>query len=193
MYVQIYESGASFWPDVHRRFMMNVGLSQLLIMGLLSTKNFSISSPLLLPLPVLSIWFHIYCKGRFESAFVTFPLQVQYFLTLKLSCGSLALVMLHERFIHVRYGPHINVTEETEFYLVSSQDAIIKDTLERATEPNFNLRNYIKDAYVHPVFKEDELDKSSVDEEEDGPLVPTKRTPRMSNDPSDNNSDRAAA
>ncbi|KAL5792980.1 hypothetical protein ACOSP7_001574 [Xanthoceras sorbifolium] len=130
VYDQIYESGAAFWPDVHRRFIMNIVVSQLLMMGLLSTKNADISTPLLIPLPILTIWFHIYCKGRFQSAFVTFPLQ----------------------------------------------DAMVKDTLERATEPNLNLRSYIKDAYVHPVFKASELERPPViDEEENHPLVPTKR------------------
>lgn len=51
-------------------------MSQLLLMGLLSTKSVAKSTPVLLVLPVLTIWFHIFCKGRFESAFVRFPLQV---------------------------------------------------------------------------------------------------------------------
>ncbi|KAH9729969.1 CSC1-like protein [Citrus sinensis] len=131
VYDQIYESGAAFWPDVHRRIIINLIISQLLLMGLLSTRKADKSTPLLILLPVITIWFHVYCKGRFEPAFVTFPLQ----------------------------------------------EAMVKDTLERATEPNLNLRTYLQDAYVHPVFKGiQEQNPPAVEEEEDSsPLVATKR------------------
>lgn len=76
VYDQKYESAASFWPDIHRRVIIGLIMSQLLLMGLLSTKGVSKSTPVLLVLPVLTIWFHRFCKGRFESAFVKFPLQV---------------------------------------------------------------------------------------------------------------------
>lgn len=76
VYDQKYESAAAFWPDVHRRVITGLIISQLLLMGLLSTKSVAKSTPLLIVLPVLTIWFHLFCKGRFESAFVKFPLQV---------------------------------------------------------------------------------------------------------------------
>lgn len=58
---------------------------------------------------------------------------------------------------------------------------MVKDTLERATEPNLNLKAYLHEAYVHPVFKGGELEKPAViDEEENNPLVPTKRMSRRS-------------
>ncbi|GJM88485.1 hypothetical protein PR202_ga04556 [Eleusine coracana subsp. coracana] len=88
----------------------------------------------LIPLPVLSIWFHYVCKKRFEPAFVKFPLQ----------------------------------------------DAMVKDTLERAHDPTFNLREYLKGAYVHPVFQKNDLyELVAIDEEEKNPLVVTKRQSRM--------------
>ncbi|CAI9107870.1 OLC1v1007341C1 [Oldenlandia corymbosa var. corymbosa] len=131
VYDQKYESGAAFWPDVHLRIIIGLIISQLLLMGLLSTKDAANSTPFLIVLPVLTVWFHYFCKGRFESAFVKFPLQ----------------------------------------------DAMVKDTLEKATEPNLNLKAYLQDAYVHPVFKCVELDRPrAVDDEENNPLVATKRT-----------------
>lgn len=45
-------------------------------MGLLSTKEAAQSTPLLITLPVLTIWFHLFCQGRYGPAFVTYPLQV---------------------------------------------------------------------------------------------------------------------
>ncbi|KAK6141432.1 hypothetical protein DH2020_024837 [Rehmannia glutinosa] len=135
VYDQKYESAAAFWPDVHRRIIIGLIISQLLLMGLLSTKSVAQSTPLLLVLPVLTIWFHQFCKGRFESAFVKFPLQ----------------------------------------------DTMVKDTLERATEPNLNLKAYLQDAYLHPVFKSVDIERPAVvDEEDNNPLVSTKRSSRRS-------------
>lgn len=131
-----YESAAAFWPDVHGRIISALVVSQLLLMGLLSTKEASQSTPLLITLPVLTIWFHRFCKGRYEPAFVRHPLQ----------------------------------------------EAMMKDTLERAREPNLNLKNYLKNAYIHPVFKgEDDDDNSDADSQEWGKepsLIPTKRVSR---------------
>ncbi|KAG4394615.1 hypothetical protein GLYMA_20G066800v4 [Glycine max] len=76
VYNQEYESGAAFWPDVHFRIVMALIVSQIVLMGLLTTKKAASSTPFLIVLPILTIWFHRYCKGRFESAFVKFPLQV---------------------------------------------------------------------------------------------------------------------
>jgi hypothetical protein len=76
VYNQEYESGAAFWPDVHFRVIFALIVSQIVLMGLLTTKKAASSTPFLIVLPILTIWFYRYCKGRFESAFVKFPLQV---------------------------------------------------------------------------------------------------------------------
>ncbi|XP_066362522.1 CSC1-like protein At4g02900 [Miscanthus floridulus] len=134
VYSQHYESGAQFWPDVHMRLIIALIVSQILLLGLLSTQEVEKSTVALLPLPVLSIWFHYVCKGRFEPAFVKFPLQ----------------------------------------------DAMVKDTLERAHDPTLNLREYLKGAYVHPVFQKNDIYKVvAMDEEEKNPIVVTKRQSRM--------------
>ena len=134
VYDQKYESAAAFWPQVHLRVIIGLIISQILLMGLFSTLGVAKSTFILVAQPVLTIWFHIVCKGRFESAFVKFPLQ----------------------------------------------EAMVKDTVEKATEPNLNLMNYLKDAYVHPVFKGEQQQKhEDLDEEDSSPLVPTKRASRM--------------
>ncbi|AQK86109.1 CSC1-like protein [Zea mays] len=59
-------------------------------------------------------------------------------------------------------------------------DAMVKDTLERAHDPTLNLREYLKGAYVHPVFQKNDIYKViAVDEEEKNPMVVTKRQSRM--------------
>lgn len=62
------------------------------------------------------------------------------------------------------------------------QEARMKDTLELAREPNFNLKAYLQDAYLHPVFKggEVECDYDVISEKADqeNMLVQTKRQSR---------------
>ncbi|KAH7545698.1 calcium permeable stress-gated cation channel 1 [Ziziphus jujuba] len=138
VYNQEYESGAAFWPDVHGRVIIALVISQVLMMGLLGTKEAAQSTPFIIALPVLTIWFHMFCKGRYESAFVKYPLQ----------------------------------------------EAMMKDTLERAREPNLNLKGYLQNAYTHPVFKESEEDEEEDHEvggdswETESARVPTKRQSR---------------
>nr|XP_024928185.2 calcium permeable stress-gated cation channel 1 isoform X4 [Ziziphus jujuba var. spinosa] len=135
VYNQEYESAAAFWPDVHGRIVTALVVSQLLLMGLLSTKNAAQSTPLLITLPVLTIFFHRFCKGRYEPAFLRYPLQ----------------------------------------------EAMMKDTLERAREPNLNLKGFLQNAYIHPVFKGEDEDDNDVAMEEpmqEQVLVQTKRQSR---------------
>ncbi|XP_062146285.1 CSC1-like protein At1g32090 [Alnus glutinosa] len=75
VYNQQYESVAAFWPLVHSRIIASLLISQLLLMGLLSTKKAANSTPLLVVLPVLTLSFHKYCKNRFEPAFRKYPLE----------------------------------------------------------------------------------------------------------------------
>lgn len=133
VYNQEYESAAAFWPSVHGRIISAMVFSQLLLMGLIGTKKAASSSPFLIALPILTIWFHRFCKGRFEPAFKTYPLQ----------------------------------------------EAMMKDTLERARDPNFNLKGYLQNAYIHPVFKsEDDDDIIQNKLEMETELVPTRRQSR---------------
>ncbi|KAH9610778.1 hypothetical protein KSS87_013714 [Heliosperma pusillum] len=135
VYNQEYESAAAFWPDVHGRIIGAMVFSQLLLMGLMSTKEAASSTPFLIALPILTIWFHRFCKGRFEPAFKMYPLQ----------------------------------------------EAMMKDTLERSRDPNFNLKGYLQTAYVHPVFKNDDEDEDDMLENKlatEAVLVPTKRQSR---------------
>ncbi|WOH05754.1 hypothetical protein DCAR_0625175 [Daucus carota subsp. sativus] len=135
VYNQKYESAAAFWPDVHGRIIVALVVSQLLLMGLLSTKGAAQSTPLLIALPVLTICFHRFCKGRYEPAFVRYPLQ----------------------------------------------EAKMKDILERTREPSLNLKEYLQNAYLHPVFKGGDDSDSDPEFEEvelEPTLVPTKRISR---------------
>ncbi|KAF2308832.1 hypothetical protein GH714_021493 [Hevea brasiliensis] len=120
VYNQQYESAGAFWPHVHSRIIASLLISQLLLMGLLSTKKAANSTPLLVILPILTLSFHKYCKSRFEPAFRKYPLE----------------------------------------------EAMAKDLLDRTTEPDINLKAYLADAYLHPIFhsfEEEELVEVRVD------------------------------
>ncbi|XP_022759043.1 CSC1-like protein At3g21620 isoform X2 [Durio zibethinus] len=133
VYNQEYESAAAFWPDVHVRIIAALIVSQLLLMGLLSTKEAAQSTPLLITLPVLTIWFHRFCKGRYEPAFIRYPLQ----------------------------------------------EAMMKDTLERTREVNLNLKGFLQNAYIHPVFKsadDSDSDIAMEEWEQEPALIATKRS-----------------
>ena len=57
---------------------------------------------------------------------------------------------------------------------------MMKDTLECAKEPNLNLKGFLENAYIHPVFVEDDSESHAATEEEDKEpkLIPTKRQSR---------------
>ncbi|XP_020093576.1 CSC1-like protein At1g32090 isoform X2 [Ananas comosus] len=123
VYNQEYESAGAFWPHVHSRIIASLLISQLLLLGLLGTKKAAYSTPLLIFLPVLTLWFHSYCKSRFEPAFRKYPLE----------------------------------------------EAMEKDIMERAAEPNLNLKAYLADAYLHPIFhafEDEEMGQVRVDKGE---------------------------
>ncbi|KAL7188034.1 hypothetical protein ACSBR1_037971 [Camellia fascicularis] len=120
VYNQQYESAAAFWPQVHSRIIASLLISQLLLLGLLSTKKAASSTPLLVALPILTLAFHNYCKKRFEPAFRKYPLE----------------------------------------------EAMAKDLQERTSEPDLNLKSYLSDAYLHPIFhsfEEVELTEVKID------------------------------
>ncbi|KAB5564282.1 hypothetical protein DKX38_004336 [Salix brachista] len=123
VYNQQYESAAAFWPHVHSRIIASLLISQLLLLGLLSTKKAANSTPLLVILPILTLSFHNYCKSRFEPAFRKYPLEASF-------------------------------------------EAMEKDILDRTTESDINLKAYLADAYLHPIFhsfEEEELVEVNVE------------------------------
>ncbi|GKV10605.1 hypothetical protein SLEP1_g21948 [Rubroshorea leprosula] len=116
VYNQQYESAAAFWPHVHSRIIASLLISQLLLLGLLSTKQAANSTPLLVVLPVLTLYFHKYCKNRFEAAFRKYPLE----------------------------------------------KAMEKDIKDKTTEPELDLKAYLADAYLHPIFQTFEVEEEEL-------------------------------
>ncbi|CAI0418751.1 unnamed protein product [Linum tenue] len=123
VYNQRYESAAAFWPHVHSRIIASLLIAQLLLMGLLGTKKAANSTPLLAILPILTFYFHHYCKHRFEPAFRKYPLE----------------------------------------------EAMAKDLAETTADSDQNLKAYLSDAFLHPIFhsfEEQELVEVRVDKQQ---------------------------
>ncbi|MFS7923153.1 putative calcium-dependent channel, 7TM region phosphate [Helianthus anomalus] len=131
VYNQRYESAAAFWPHVHSRIIASLLISQLLLLGLLSTKKAANSTPLLVALPILTLTFHKYCKNRFEPAFREYPLE----------------------------------------------EAMEKDTQDKTSEPELNLKSYLADAYLHPIFHSfEEVDLVEVKVDKNPDTIPSQPT-----------------
>ncbi|KAG6389696.1 hypothetical protein SASPL_151169 [Salvia splendens] len=137
VYHQQYESAAAFWPHVHGRIVASLLISQLLLLGLLSTKEAANSTPLLVMLPVLTLSFHKYCKNRFEPAFRKYPLE----------------------------------------------EAMSKDTQDGASASDVDVKSYLADAYLHPIFRSfEEVDLVEVKVDTDP--TPTKEASPSPSEPS---------
>lgn len=76
VYVPKFESSAAFWPLAHRFIIVALLITHITLIGLFSIKRSAASTPLLLPLPVLTLFFHWYCTDRYGPAFDQYPLQV---------------------------------------------------------------------------------------------------------------------
>ena len=77
VYEPKYESAASFWPFVHRNIIIALIIKHITLIGLFSVKKAVASTPFLLPLPIITIFFQLYCSQRFYPAFRNYPLQVR--------------------------------------------------------------------------------------------------------------------
>lgn len=99
MYDPIYESAGAFWPHVHGRIIAALILEHLTLIGLFLVqgpisfvktapggsvrskvlhyvRDSCSSTPFMIALPILTLFFHSYCKNRFEEAFKNYPLEV---------------------------------------------------------------------------------------------------------------------
>ncbi|PKU72157.1 CSC1-like protein HYP1 [Dendrobium catenatum] len=75
VYLPKYETGGQFWPIVHNSTIFSLVLMQAMAFGIFSLKKLPLASSLLLPLPVVTLLFHGYCRKRFEPVFQTFSAE----------------------------------------------------------------------------------------------------------------------
>ncbi|KAL0903633.1 hypothetical protein M5K25_028025 [Dendrobium thyrsiflorum] len=75
VYLPKYETGGQFWPLVHNSTIFSLVLMQAMAFGIFSLKKLPLASSLVLPLPVVTLLFHGYCRKRFEPVFQTFSAE----------------------------------------------------------------------------------------------------------------------
>ncbi|KAG0577950.1 hypothetical protein KC19_5G194100 [Ceratodon purpureus] len=75
VYEPKYESAASFWPSMHRNVIIALIIKHITLIGLFSVKKAFASTPFLVPLPIITIMFHLFCSQKFYPAFRNYPLQ----------------------------------------------------------------------------------------------------------------------
>jgi len=75
VYVPSYESNGRMWPHMHTRILAALFLSQITMIGYFSIKKFSYS-PLLIPLPFVSLAFGYVCRKCFYTSFCITSLEV---------------------------------------------------------------------------------------------------------------------
>ncbi|GLU15542.1 hypothetical protein SLE2022_320210 [Rubroshorea leprosula] len=81
----------------------------------------------------------------------------------------------------LRFHSFCKARYEPAFVRYPLQEAMMKDTLDHARKPELNLKAYLQNAYIHPIFKadEDEDDEEFISKlENESVLVPTKRQSR---------------
>ena len=63
--------------------------------------------------------------------------------------------------------------------IVLSQEAMEKDTLDKASEPEINLKSYLSDAYLHPIFHSfEEVELAEVKVDKDPVNIPSQLEPK---------------
>ncbi|KAF5198328.1 Csc1-like protein erd4, partial [Thalictrum thalictroides] len=75
VYVPSYESYGRMWPHMHARILAALIIYQVTMVGYFSIKQF-LYSPLVIPLPALSIAFGLMCRQKFYYSFRNTPLEV---------------------------------------------------------------------------------------------------------------------
>ncbi|XP_019055541.1 PREDICTED: CSC1-like protein ERD4 [Nelumbo nucifera] len=75
VYVPSYESYGRMWPHMHSRILAALIVYQITMLGYFGVKIFPFT-PLLIPLPVLSLVFAFVCSKKFYKSFRYTPLEV---------------------------------------------------------------------------------------------------------------------
>lgn len=79
VYCSRYDTGGKMWPIAHNTVIFSLVLTQIIALGVFVLKKSPTSSSLVLPLIILTLLFHEYCKNRFLPIFKNISAQVFFF------------------------------------------------------------------------------------------------------------------
>ncbi|KAI4320416.1 hypothetical protein MLD38_033899, partial [Melastoma candidum] len=75
VYAIKYATNGKFWPIVHTSIIFSLMLMHIIAIGIFGLKGLPIASGLMIPLPVLTFLFSIYCHNRFLALFRAYPAE----------------------------------------------------------------------------------------------------------------------
>ncbi|KAL1538737.1 CSC1-like protein HYP1 [Salvia divinorum] len=75
VYSPKFETGGKFWPVVHDATIVFLVLMHVIAIGIFGLKKLPLASSLTIPLPILTLLFHGYCRRRFLPSFKGFPAE----------------------------------------------------------------------------------------------------------------------
>lgn len=70
-----WESFGSMWPHIHNRVLCALVVAQITGLGYFSVKSFPYT-PILIILPILSLFFYLFCKRNYYPSFAVVSLYV---------------------------------------------------------------------------------------------------------------------
>ncbi|GAQ89688.1 early-responsive to dehydration stress protein [Klebsormidium nitens] len=70
-----YESGGRMYPHIHKRFVASLFIAQLTLLGFMGIMKFT-ATPVMIPLPILTVVFHLFTKKCLEPRFTSTAIEV---------------------------------------------------------------------------------------------------------------------
>lgn len=78
VYAPKYDTGGKFWPIVHNATIFSLLVTHAIAIGVFGLKKLPLASSLLLPLPVLTFLFNLFCWNRFLPIFEAYSTEVPF-------------------------------------------------------------------------------------------------------------------
>jgi hypothetical protein len=76
VYITKYDSGGQYWPIAHNTTVFSLLVAQLIALGVFGLKRSPVASGFTIPLIIVTILFHQYCRQRFIPVFKCNSAQV---------------------------------------------------------------------------------------------------------------------
>ncbi|XP_058766094.1 CSC1-like protein RXW8 [Vicia villosa] len=76
VYITKYDSGGQYWPIAHNTTVFSLLVAQLIALGVFGIKHSIVAFGFTIPLIIITLLFHQYCKHRFLPVFKSYSAQI---------------------------------------------------------------------------------------------------------------------
>ncbi|KAI5393412.1 CSC1-like protein RXW8 isoform X1 [Lathyrus oleraceus] len=76
VYITKYDSGGQYWPIAHNTTVFSLLVAQLIALGVFGIKRSTVASGFTIPLIIVTLLFHQYCRHRFLPVFKSYSAQI---------------------------------------------------------------------------------------------------------------------